>query len=195
MSDLENLWKNQSTAIGIEKIDIAKTTKELQQRHQKLQKTLFWRDFREVGVCILLIPIWITLGLSKNALWSWYLMIPILVFVGGFMLHGRSKNKTNQTTWGDSLVEGLEKAIRDLDYQIWLLKNVAIWYLGPLGLGLVINDVHLYFLGQQSLNSTLGSTLFVFFLYLAIWWANQLAAKNSLEPHRDSLRNTLNELR
>ena len=36
---------------------------------------IFWRDVREVGVCLLLLPVWIGMGVGIGLPWTWYLVI------------------------------------------------------------------------------------------------------------------------
>ncbi|MEM9025938.1 MAG: hypothetical protein AAGB06_03290, partial [Verrucomicrobiota bacterium] len=91
---------------------------------------------------------------------------------------------------------GLEKGMRDLDHQIWMLKNVAIWYLAPFWIGILAEEVHKLILSSESFGRMVLSLAFiatVSAIFYAIWRLNQHAVSKTLIPHRDQLKNALQE--
>lgn len=190
--DLQRLWQNHAPLPPENLPAIADATRE---QHRKFRRTIFWRDVREVGIGAVLIPIWFLLGRWQKASWVWYLMIPALLFIIAFMLIGRWRHRQDRPSPGDSLHEALDKSLREVQYQIWLLRHVGWWYLGPLLLALVLIDLDKLQRAQQSVGEFWGSQLFGIALFAFIWWLNQTAIRRSLEPRRSELQSMLDQLR
>ena len=65
---------------------------EVRRNRRSLASCIFWRDVREVGVSLLLVPVWVYLGWVLSLPWTWYLMVPALVWVAGFLLADRLRH-------------------------------------------------------------------------------------------------------
>ena len=192
-SDLEVIWAKQSASLGLNEVDVPNVVEDVLGAYTKLQRSLFWRDFREVVVALILIPVWLFLGVYNQSLWTWYLMVPSVIGVIGFLLVARYRNRMNQPEWGESLLVGLNKATRDLEHQIWLLRNVAFWYLIPIASCLICYDLHECIAAQSSFSSMLWSVVTTLGLFTLIWWLNQRALRKSLKPQLENLQSLLND--
>src|SRR5215203_5649335 len=67
--------------------------KELQRNHRNLRATIFLRDFREIVVALLMLPLWFYLGARYSSPWTWYLTVPVLIWMVGFILVDRMWHK------------------------------------------------------------------------------------------------------
>lgn len=175
----------------------------LRQHDQTFNRTVFWRDLREIGVALALIPVWIVLGVVTSSPWTWWLEIPALLWVAGFMYVDRRRQQRGAPGPGASLRAGLESSVAQVEHQIWLLRNILWWYLLPLGLPLVL------FVVQLSLNAArptdapswqtiataiLSATVFLAMLvaiYGFIYWLNQHAVRKQLEPLRERMQSAV----
>lgn len=170
---------------------------EVRRQERLFAATIFWRDFREVGVALVTIPVWIFLGVGSAAPWTWYLAIPVLVWIAGFMLVDRLRHRQRSPA-GQPLVECVTSSLAEVEHQIWLLRNVWWWYLLPLALFL------LAFLGESSWRERSGGWLAAVALGLAlavvaivlggVYWLNQKAVAGNLEPRRKELAALLHSL-
>lgn len=186
---LEQLWRNQP--IPELDPDLAQLVAVTRHRHRRLQRTLFWRDFRETMVGLALIPVWIYLGLHGRALWTWYLMIPALVFIVSFLLIDRHRHGPAQGHPGDSVTEALIQALREVEHQIWLLRHVHWWYLSPLLLALLANDFDEFLRGHQPTSGFIVNLAINLAVCGGVWWLNRWVAGNSLETRRVELKTLL----
>jgi hypothetical protein len=130
-SDLyQQAWHAQSSQTRVT-IDADLLLKEVQRSQRHFRATIFWRDFREVAVGLLMLPLWFYLGSSLSLPWTWYLVVPAIIWVAGFILMDRIRHKQKPGKPGDPLLECVQASLTQLEHQIWLLRNVFWWYLLP----------------------------------------------------------------
>ncbi|MCA9097485.1 MAG: serine hydrolase [Planctomycetaceae bacterium] len=183
-------------------VDSALLQKEVQVRQQGFRSVIFWRDLREVGVSLLLVPVWVWMGVLMDLPWTWYLAIPALLWVAGFLLVHRRFHRQAPGEPGEPLVSCVKRSLVEVEHQIWLLRNVFWWYLLPL---LASN---LAFTGQVAWNTAvvtsgpwvssfavifsmsiifLAGGAFFAVVYGFVYYVNQRAIDLQLEPMRRDL--------
>lgn len=190
---MRNIWQNQPQPKPLTPV-LDGLIADTQAQHAKLVRTVFWRDVREIGVALLLIPITIGLGLYRREDWAWYLVIAPLLFIAAFMMAHRRRRQRDQPRPEDSLTESLSKAVREVEHQIWLLRNVHWWYIGPLLLALYADDVVGFLQGQRKVSELITSFVFLGAIGGFIYWLNLHAIRKELEPRRTELRGVLEQL-
>jgi hypothetical protein len=156
------------------------------------------RDVREVGVALVLLPVWIIMGIKMSSPWTWWLGVPALLWIAGFMIVDRIRQRRYRSTPGDSLLRTVEGSLAQVEHQIWLLRNVAWWYLLPIFTALMA------FAGQGAWQSrsdglkTLAEFAAVTAVFVAvfgfIYWLNQYAVRKQLEPRQKELQTLLRNL-
>jgi len=165
----------------------------MQQLDRSFNKTIFWRDAREIGVSLALIPVWISLGVATSSPWTWWLEIPALVWVAGFMFVDRRRQQRAAPAAGAALRVAVEHSLSQVEHQIWLLRNILWWYLLPLGIPLLLFFVHLAAERSDSspwlivVNAS-GPAVAVTCVFGFIYWLNQFAVRKQLEPLRERLQ-------
>jgi CubicO group peptidase (beta-lactamase class C family) len=186
--DLQKAWQSQDARAQVT-IDADLLMKEVRRNQRKFQTTIFWRDVREVGVAFLLTWYFVQRGLRTDD-WSDCLVGLTCFGVGAFMVVDRLLQRRKQPVSSNLLVGCVESSLRQVNHQIWLLKNVVWWYLLPLsaavGVSVAVSSWH-------SHNRTF--LLFGWFAYALFWilldwfiyWLNQKALKKSLEPRKREL--------
>ena len=123
--------------------------KEVQQNERNFRRTILWRDVREVGVSLVLVPVWIWLGFAESLPWTWYLCVPALLWIAGFMVVDRLHQNRRQPKPGDPLRQQIESSLAQVDHQIWLLRNVVWWYLLPPGVAMAAFFAHCAWLAHD----------------------------------------------
>ena len=93
---------------------------------------IFWRDVREVGACLLILPVWIFMGVRQSLPWTWYLVIPVLFWIAGFILADRLRHKRRSADPAESLRSRVSHSLEQVEHQMWLLRNLHWWYLLPI---------------------------------------------------------------
>jgi hypothetical protein len=180
--------------------------KEVQRNEQSFNAMIFWRDFREIGIALLLVPAWLYLGIMFQPAWSppwtWYLTVPVLVWIAGFMLVYRMRHKQKPNKPDELLLHCVERSVTEVEDQIWLLRNIFWWYLLPPGISIMAFFVHLNWTWRDRLVARLMSKdwldvldalghavpfVAVIAVYYFIYWLNQYAVRTQLEPRRQEL--------
>lgn len=181
-------------------IDADLLLKEVQRDQLNFRSAIFFRDFGEVGIALLMIPLWFYLGAVTSSPWTWYLTVPVLVWMAGFMLVYRMRHKPKPSQPDEPLLLCVKRSITEVEDQIWLLRNIFWWYLLPPSISIMA------FFAQVAWDSRSDGWLaaLIFFimlvvfllgLYSSIYYLNQRAVRLQLEPRRQQLLTLLTSLR
>jgi hypothetical protein len=193
--DLKASWQAQPRPA----IDPERVLAEVRRDDQRFAATLFWRDVREVGVALLLVPVWFLLGWALSLPWTWYLTVPALVWAAGFMLADRLRHPRRSPDPGEPLVQCVESSLAQVDHQIWLLRNIGWWYLLPLAVPALAFVLHVGWQTRKGgWGTALGTAMVGAVVGLTLAWAyrmNQVAVRDNLEPRRRELQALLEGLR
>ena len=76
--NFQEAWRAQTSHSRLS-IDPDVLLQEVQRNQRQFAATIFWRDVREVGIALLMIPLWVFLGIRLSLPWAWYLTVPALV--------------------------------------------------------------------------------------------------------------------
>jgi hypothetical protein len=195
--ELKGAWQAQATP-GPLRVDAGLLREELRRRQRAFAATIFWRDVREVGVCLLLIPVWIYLGIDRSFHWTWYLMVPALVWIASYLLADRLRAGRRQPEPSEPLRRHVEASLEQLNRQIRLLRTVFWWYLLPIALAKLAFVGHDAWDGRSggwwmllAMSEVLGLGVLVI---AGVYWLNQYVVRTDLEPRRRELEAMLTSL-
>ncbi len=171
---------------------------QVQQRHKSFKRTIFWRDFREVGAAAFLALLWIYLGIQMNLPWTWFLMLPSLVWGAAFILVDRWRHPDKAVEPNATLLQSIQQSADQVEHQIWLLRNVLWWYLLPYALPLMAFFLHICWRSSSSWwtfgLAALCFGMFLFGVYAWLYHLNQQAIHTELEPRRQELSTLISSL-
>jgi hypothetical protein len=187
LDDFKEPWQQRQRALD-GRVD--HVIKKVRSRMAGFDRTIWWRDMRESLAAILLI-VWYCYDLfqqqSALAKCGAGLGIVACVFILAVLHWARVKGKGARP---DLPVEDYRWAELDrVDRQIWLLRNVHWWYLGPLLIAVAVQIAAM-------MPDPEGLVMFatsVIPLFGFIYWLNQVAVKNQLMPLRQELINPTDE--
>ena len=189
-NEYEQAWRAQASHARIT-IDQELLATEVQRSHRTFRSTIFRRDFLEVVVAFALVPVWFWMGSLGSTPWTWYLTVPVLVWVGGFFLVDRIRHPQLPIEAGDSLLQGVEKSLKQMEHQIWLLRNIFWWYFLPPSISILVFFFHSSWLRSdhwvEFVINALPPVLIVVLVYGFLYYLNQRAVRKDLEPRRDEL--------
>ena len=182
---LQEAWQSQPQPA----VETDQLVREFNRGRQQFAAMIFWRDVREVGVCLLLLPVWVGMGVGIGLPWTWYLVMPGIVWIAAFMTADRIRQRRRRALPGDPLVRGVESSLAEVEHQIWLLRNVHWWYLLPLAVPMLAFFAHTFWrLSRGNVWEVAIATSFVTVIvggvYTWIYWINQKAVRSTLEPRR-----------
>jgi len=165
--------------------------KELQHNQRNFRVSIFWRDFREVAIAVLLIPVWFYMGAKLSSPWTWYLTVPVLIWIAGFMLVYRIRHRPEGGKLDDTLLRCVQRSLIEVTDQIWLLRNILWWYLLPPCLSMLAFIFQITWLHSHGWPDALAHVappvIAIFAVYAFIYWLNQYAVRTKLEPRRQEL--------
>ena len=193
---LKEAWQMQ-TAQPQFTIDPNLLLTEFRRNERTFTAMIFHRDVREIGVALILIPVWIVLGRCSDSPWTWYLTIPGLLWIAGFMLVDRRRHARPPAPEAPMLQQ-VAAALADVEHQITLLKNVLWWYLLPLALPMFAFFAHVSWRSWDGswLSLVMSAIPFtiVVGVFAFVYWLNQYAVRKTLEPRREELQTLLETL-
>lgn len=204
--DFQQAWQAQSAKTKLT-IDADLLIREFQRNQSGFRDTIFWRDFREVAVALVMIPGWLYLGIVNALPWTWYLMIPVLIWIAGFMIVFRMRFMQRSSETDEPLIECVQRSLVEQENQIWLLRNIVWWYLLPPTLSIMAFFAQTIFTPEIPLLDAggwsdylarlivfLSMSLFVIVIYYFVYLINQQAVRTQLEPRRLELLALLKSL-
>src|SRR5512136_2396408 len=121
--NLKEAWRTQTAQTRLT-IDADLLLKEVRRNQNAFNAMLFWRDLREAGGSLLMVPVWFYLAAKHSLPWTWYLMVPALLWIAGFMLVDRWRHRPHPAAPGEALSQRVESSLAQVEHQIWLLRNV-----------------------------------------------------------------------
>jgi hypothetical protein len=167
---------------------------------RKLGRALFWRDMRESIVAIIVAIFFIHGGSTIGRVWVGYAAGTLCCFIPVFLILDRHLRRDDRINATASTRIALECAVRRVDHQIWLLRNVIWWYLLP------IIMVFVLVLGDAALSMPrsawidwiwdlifFGTTAGAVAVVIGTWYINRVAA-NQLLPLRQEFQHALDDL-
>jgi hypothetical protein len=195
--NFKQAWQTQTSQTPL-KMDTELLVKEVRRKQQCFTAAIFCRDVREVGSCLLMLPLWLYLGVKHSSPWTWYLTVPALLWIAGYMLVDRMRHKRQSPDPGEPLRQRVESSLAQVEHQIGLLRNVLWWGLLPLILSF------LAFFGQAAWQERSGGWWMALaisivvalggIVFAAIYWLNQYSVRSELEPRRRELETLLRSL-
>jgi hypothetical protein len=194
---LKHAWQSAASQ-GRLTIDAELFLNEVRRNQQSFAATIFWRDLREVVVGIVMVPLWLYLGIRLSLPWAWYLAVPGLLWVVGYLLVDRRRHARKPTEPDEPLRRHVQDSLERVEHQIGLLRRVFWWYLLPLGLPILAFFGQIAWrsrsLGWQAILFFSFATGFVLIVFAGIYWLNQAAVRAALEPRRRELETLLRSL-
>lgn len=195
--ELKNAWLSQASPQRLT-LNVELVLNEVRRNQRKFAATNFWRDVRELGVALLLLPFWIYLGISRSLPWSWYLGVPTLLWVAIFMITDRMRQRRRHPGPGETLRDSVESSLAQVEHQIWLLRNVGWWYLLPLTVPAVVFFAHTAWRSHNHGLPALEVFAWKAVVFALVGWAiyrlNQHAVRKELEPRRRELQTLQTQL-
>ena len=195
---LKQAWQAQAAQTRLV-VDAERILAEVRRNQRSLTAAVFWRDVRDIGVSLLLAPLWVYLGIALSLPWMWYLTAPVLLWMAGFQLADRLRHSRRPPEPGEPLLQCVEHSLAQVEHQIWLLRNVVWWAMLPLGVSALAFFGHVAWLdrlfGWLTALVAVVAVAVVGMIFAGVYRLNQTAVRSELEPRRHALQGLLASLK
>jgi hypothetical protein len=195
--ELKQAWQSPAAHPRIT-IDAELVAHEVQRNQRAFTATLIGRDLREVLIGVILIPVWVYLGVKLRLPGTWYLVVPALVWLSGYMLVDLLRQKRYRPAAGASLRQRVESSLAQVEHQISLLRSVHWWGLVPFALAVLPFLIHVAWTdrdgGWWALAAFALLATIIAAVLVALYRLNQRAIRTELEPRRQELQSLLDSL-
>jgi hypothetical protein len=192
--NFQQAWQAQSSQSRLT-VNAELLLKEVVRNRKTFAAIILRRDMMEIGVGVLLIPIWFYMGAKLSLPWTWYLEVPALVFTVGFMLVDRWRHTRQPPERGEPLRQCVASSLAQVEHQIWLLRNIFWWYILPSALAMSAFFVHVAWMTRSGGWRTAAIMAQVVAIsggiLVFVYWLNQYAVRTELEPRRRELESLL----
>ncbi len=194
--DLKTGWKTEVEKTGKQQ-DLTRLVESLEKETKKLDKSIKRRDIMEISIALLLIPVWAwKLFYSASLLQTIGLWIAIVACI--YIPYKLLKARQVESAKDDSLLAFLSVEKSKVEKQKELLETIAIWYLSPLMVAIVlitagskVDDAGVPQISEQ----LMVNYLFCGVLYVGIYFLNKRAAKKKFAPLLDRVNQQIQELK
>ncbi len=186
--DFQHIWSKQNAGHRMI-IHTDLLLQEVRRNQQHFSRTIFWRDFREVGVALVMVVHFTNRALRLMD-WMDGLLALACLGVGLFMLLDRMRQRRCRPSMSGTLKGCVEQSLQDVRHQVWLLRNVLWWYLLPLALPMILPIA----CSSLSLADFIIRSSGMWLVFGGVYWLNQTAVKRTLEPRQHELEQLLADL-
>lgn len=168
------------------------------------RRSIFWRDVREVLASVVVAVIFGRIAWAAQSegdpAWPAWLATAMPVGVALFLLSDQIVMRRRLAPRGDPLRVEIARAAAGVRHQIYLLRRLVWWYLGPLALSGVFLGLQMGLYGLTELPAVarmaIGGLVLLPFLPAGwwVWTLNQKAVRTKLAPRLAELEQRLAEL-
>lgn len=186
-------WQSAGTTVA--QTALKQMVQSVKARDRGLHQTVRRRDLIETVVALPMVPIfgfaaWSAVG---KGLWlsafAALLLVACCLYIPWRLRQARKLQPDPQTSTDMLAYLQAERAAARAQYD--LLKGILGWYLGPIGVGVIL----FYFGANGWSMATLYYTLFVLGIYLIIYLLNQMAATGKIAPQIKQIDTQIRELK
>jgi hypothetical protein len=200
---LQKTWQKDAAGSKLI-IDSELLIREVKRNKEAFECSIFWRDFREVAVAVVMVCVFLH-GAFNRAENMWiagsYVVLAIMcLYVAAFFPVDRRIQRKKEAMCTDPLRACIESSLRQVEHQIWLLKNVFWLYLLPLGAGIALFFIVVGWSlfktlpAARVLSVCLVSMLLVVLVFRGVYRLNQHAVRKELIPRKQELETLLRNL-
>lgn len=188
--ELQQAWQADTSKTRIT-FNADRLLREVQQSQREFRKSILIRDYREVGVALVMLPLWVIMGYALSLPWTWYLVMIGIAWGIVFILVDRKRHKHKLLGPNEPLLISARESLAQVEHQIWLLRNIVWWYLLPYAIPMFIFFVHAAKSTGMNWPAALVvaafPSLFVVVLYAFLYFLNQREVRKRLDPRRQEL--------
>jgi hypothetical protein len=196
--DLQKTWQSQQNSFELT-IDSDLLLREVKRNHRHFAMETLKCDKQDIFAGIFCSLCFVYFSLSSLNAWFFLILVPVCIYASIFLVIDRKIQKGKQVKPSESLDSYIQASLSQLDHRIWLVKNVDRLYLLPYGLSFAcVNACMLWEIARVGCTIVWvwaflggGFPLFIAFVIIAIYRANQKCLRKELLPRKQELEQLL----
>ena len=194
--NLKQDWKNEVLQVT-DKQNVSNVIESLEKETTKLDKSIKRRDYLEISIALLMVPIWIwKLFYAASLMQSVGLWIAIFACL--LIPYKLVKAKQVDTQKDDSILAFLNTEKNKLEKQKTLLESVAIWYIAPIFTAIILITAGATV--DASGIPQITEQLAIYYgccvlLVVGVYFLNKRGVKKQLSPLLDNVNKRIQDLK
>lgn len=195
LDDLKQDWQQAITTKSTPD-DLTEVIDMIEQQTSKIDKEIKRRDFLEIGIALLLIPVWV-LGLINSASTMQSIGCIIAIVACVYIPYRLTSAKKVDVKKSDSVKDFLIQEKQKIQQQKQMLESIVWWYIGPLTVAIVLITLGAN-VNESGVPQISGNMhwyyICVGLLMVGVYFLNKLAAKEKFGPLLKNIEQRLSEI-
>ena len=180
-------------------VDADLLLKQVESEQRSFSHQTFWGDLASITTCLMLLGYWFWQGRTLASPWTFYLMVPVLIWHIVFTVMYRLYSRQQFDQSGTPLVSAVEASLSQLDAETWFYRNFFWWELLPMGIAMGAFLIHVELLKHhdhwtEALDA-LGTFAVVAGTFAFVYYQVRYSVRTRYEPKRDALLKLLHSLK
>ncbi len=189
--DYQQAWRADASETRVT-VDADALLEAVRRDQQQTRAEISLNDFGELAILALLLPVWIGLGIATASPWSWYLMVPALLWGAAYRVAGRMRRRRTPSDPAAPLRNSVKESLNLIEARIRSSRDAFRWSQLPMATAMLAFFLHISWLNwSHDWPAFLGFTAllvgFVFAVYGSVYYANRRIVRRRLEPKRQEL--------
>lgn len=189
--DIRDLW---SQPAAPHTFDVDRALRDIQQRAARFERTIAFRDWREIAAGLLVAAIFLWFAFRAHD--PFVRLADLWIAASGVWIafHLRRHSTVPRAPSRDRSAEAYRQALLDsFDRQIALLRSVKYWYLLPVWIGLIGLSLAQWRTHHSAMACVVSITVYTA-IFGAVWWLNESPGVRYLQRKQAELGSLIQEL-
>ena len=172
--------------------------REVERSSEAFRSSIFQRHLGQIEAVIWIILTWCLMGFFLSPPWTWYLMIPVLLWMVIVYAVTLKQYARHPVVSGQPVLDSVKGSLSQVEHQIRLMRNLPWWNLLPTAIAMLV------FFAQVTWQMNLPWwarllviglwTLLLYVAFRGMWRMNDLSVQKELEPRRSELKRVIGNL-
>lgn len=197
LEEFQKAWKSEELQPQVT-FNVELLAREVERSSEAFRSSIFRRHLGQIEAVIWIILTWCLMGYFMSPPWTWYLMIPVLLWMAIVYAVTLKQNARHPVVSGQPVLDSVKGSLSQVEHQIRLMRNLPWWNLLPTAVAMLV------FFAQATWHTNLPwwarllvIGLWALLLYVAfrwMWRMNDLSVQRELEPRRSELKRVIGNL-
>lgn len=193
----QQAWKVEALQ-GKVAFDAEELTQEVQRSHEAFRAMIVRQHLVQVALVLAMIPFWWLMGIITSATWTWYLTMPVMLWIAVIYLLNLKHYTQRPSEPSEPLLVCAKVSLAQVERQIWLMRNLLWWNVLPAAVAMMAFFIDCAWeMTHTWWGCMLVSVFCAVFMCLLYGWGyrtNELSVRKELEPRRSDLQKLIQNL-